>query len=59
MAVAERWLEYGADISLFSIIITNERNVSSFTIVEPNLKSHVVLKHLGNFATLATRALVR
>ena len=59
VTVAGRWLEYGADIGLFSELITNEPNVSSFTIVEPNLKSHVVLKHLGNFATLATRALVR
>lgn len=46
VTVAGRWIEYGADIGLFSELITNEPNVSSFTIVEPNLKSHVVLKHL-------------
>ena len=46
VTVAGRWLEYGADIGLFSELITNEREVSSLTIVEPNLNSHAVLKHL-------------
>lgn len=46
VTVAGRWLEYGADIGLFSELIANERDVSSLTIVEPNLNSHVVLKNL-------------
>ncbi len=46
VTVAGHWLEYGADIGLFSKLITTERDVSSLTIVEPNLNSHVVLKNL-------------
>ena len=41
------WLEYGADIGLFSERIIQEREVLSLTIVEPNLNSHATLTQLS------------
>ena len=42
------WLEYGADIGLFSERITQEREVLSLTIIEPNLNSHAALTRLSS-----------
>lgn len=40
------WIEIGADLGIFAALIANSPNISSFSIIEPNLNSHAHLSQM-------------